>query len=210
MMRLLGGQPCIADLINDENTRGGVATKPLTYQAGIGGRLKRLCELGERRKQGRMPCRQGFDRKRDAEMGFPHSRGSPKNYIHGGLNEREVGEFPHQPLGDAGLKREIKGLQGLGDRKSCGLDPSLSRTQVASLHREHLRPGAKTFRRSSSAVGLAQTRPVGPSPVALSRAFSLHRTCRYLHPAQAVILCQGTLADVRNSHLVPQWFDCSS
>src|SRR6266496_5604258 len=134
MMRWLGGQPCRADLINDENTMGGVATKPLTYQAGRGGRLKRLCELRERRKQGRMPCSQGFDRKRDAEMRFPNSRGSQNNHIRGGLNEREVGEFAHQPLGDAGLKRELKGLQGLGDRKSCGLDPPLSGTQVASLH----------------------------------------------------------------------------
>src|SRR5260370_16394119 len=134
MMRLLGSQPRIADLINDENTRGGVATKPLTYQAGIGGRLKRLCELRERRKQGRMPCRQGLDRKREAEVCFPDSRGSQKNHILPRLNEREVSQFPHQPLRDAGLKREIKGLQGFGDRKSCRLDPPLSRTQVASLH----------------------------------------------------------------------------
>ena len=73
MMSLLGGQPCIADLINDEHTGGGVATKPLTHQAGIGGRLKGLCELRERGKQGRMPCRQGLDRKRDAEMCFTPS-----------------------------------------------------------------------------------------------------------------------------------------
>src|SRR5260370_7945882 len=102
MMRLLGSQPRIADLINDENTRGGVATKPLTYQAGIGGRLKRLCELRERRKQGRMPCRQGLDRKREAEGCFPDSLVSQQNPILTPLNQREHSPFRPHPLKDAG------------------------------------------------------------------------------------------------------------
>ena len=36
MMRLLGSQPCIADLINDENTRGAAIRLSKTVKTGEG------------------------------------------------------------------------------------------------------------------------------------------------------------------------------
>ncbi len=51
VMRLPCCEPGVSHLINDENTRGGVATESLTHQAWMGCGFKRLGKLRKGREQ---------------------------------------------------------------------------------------------------------------------------------------------------------------
>src|SRR5712691_5660533 len=127
-------QARVSHLINDENTRGGVATEPLTHQARIGSGIQGLSQMGERGKQRRIPSRQSFDSKRQAQVCFPNARGSQKNHVGGGLDKGEIGQFPEPPFGEAGLKGKIKGLQRFERWQTSCSHPPLSCSPISSLN----------------------------------------------------------------------------
>src|SRR5260370_41064048 len=67
-----------------------------------------------------MPCRQGFDREREAEVGFPDSWWPKKHHVGSRLDKRQISQFPQQPFRETRLEGEVKGLQGLdGGQTSC-------------------------------------------------------------------------------------------
>ncbi len=63
----------VSNLVNHEHTWGGVATKPLANQTGIGSGIQRLSQMREGRKQGGIPCAQGFHRECQTQVRFSPS-----------------------------------------------------------------------------------------------------------------------------------------
>jgi len=66
-------------------------------------------------------------------VGFPSARRPQKQDIGGRLHKREIGQFPQQPLGEAGLKGKIKGFQRFERRQTCCAHAPFGGAPIASL-----------------------------------------------------------------------------
>ena len=145
LVRLSWRQFGIADLIDDQHTGAGVATQALAHQTRIGSTFQGLRQVRERGEERRIAGGQCLDRERQTEVGFPRTRRSQKQDIRGRLHKREIGQFPQQPLGEAGLKGKLKGFQRFERRQASRAHAPLGGAPSASLDLGSNRAAEKGF-----------------------------------------------------------------
>src|SRR5258707_15716752 len=96
MMCLSGRKVRVSNLVDHQNTWGGVATKPLPEQARVGSGVQCLGEVCQGGKQGGIPCSQSLHGKRQTQMRFPNTVRSQKNHVGSRLDKGEICQFPQQ------------------------------------------------------------------------------------------------------------------
>src|SRR5215469_15537926 len=103
MMSLLLGQPSVAHFVNDQQTRGDIASQTLAQQAGMRSALQRLCQVCQRRKHHGMARCERPIRKRQTQMRFPCSGRAQEHQIGAGPDKGEIGQFPQSALREGWL-----------------------------------------------------------------------------------------------------------